>query len=238
MFSNEFNALKDQLDLSELGITQDDLKVPEIPVSQEGAVSNPVQEPVINSLQDSLVNNIMGKPPEKPSFATGQKPTSPVQPPIIPSATTEKFTKEEKESVICSFVAQEKFIKKYKLNKIFTIVLKTINDDEQHILNETLQKIDLKGEKRKHSYFYGGGTGEEFETNYHVDAFRERRLTILSYHLDSISDKKLPSGEEGRQKSLEALAKLPTNLINAIYSKCMVPFLELVEEACKDIEVF
>jgi len=275
MQSEEFKDLKSKLDLADLGLDENDFKIPkfeetygngvdvsnndsekvaendgvELPALTAGKDNMPMyhtSETMERRLSESISSFVKPdiRPDTKPSIDRPeiQKPLSPKQdsqpknPAVSP--VLEKFKKEEKESVIASFVTQEKFVKTFKLNNLFSVQLKTISDEEQHMLNETLQTIELMGDKRKHAYFYGSGAGEEFDTYYHVDALRKRRLTIMSYHLDSISTQRIPSGDDGRKVAMGVISKLPTNLINAIYSKCVVPFLELVEEACRDIEVF
>jgi hypothetical protein len=262
--SETFNELKQGLS-DTLGVSNDDftIKKPEElatekdieqflsenDIPQNVGKLDPLPAPVLNS--EGIRNIISGvkkelNPIPTPAEALVKQVISAEA--SVPEVTTpidnsnkspSSFTEIEKENVIASFVVDQTFFKEYTFGKTnLKIVIKTISDEDQESLNNAIQKIELQGDRRKHAYTYGNGSGEEYETVYNVDQLRAKRLEIMSYHLHGLIDSVSKPGEEGREFSKKVLLKLPTNLVNAIYTKCMIPFLDLVEEACRDVQVF
>lgn len=253
MFSDSFNELTQMISV-DLGLTQDDIGVPKIndidntiditpPETKKQEDVNPVKFVPDYSMNNLFKENIEPKVVEKPTAKVNQNTNSnqPIESSEAPQSKKEavsKFTKAEKEDVIASFITDQMYTKEFKLNGKLSVIFKTINDELQQQLNNELQVINITGDRRKHAYYYGNGTGEEYDTVFHVDQLRNKRLKILSYHLHSLVTNVIPNTQEGRSIAEKALLKLPTNLLNSIYEKAMVPFLNLVEEACNDIEVF
>lgn len=149
-----------------------------------------------------------------------------------------RFSDEDKQSVILSLILNKSFEKTKTISisskAAFSITFKTLTEMEQSDLNHDFQLIDTIGELRDNTIMGPNGVAQKIQVKYNADANRAKRTKIFAYHLASIGTERFKTVDEAE----EALKGLPTKFVDVLYTKGLAPFLELIDEACNEVEVF
>lgn len=154
-----------------------------------------------------------------------------------PKKEKSSYSEEQKKKIVLAMIKPgEKAITHFSINSMLTVGFRMINEKDVSEYNAYLEKELSTGDKRTQTQYFPEGGRMESVVYYNQDYPRAELRAKLALYLHSINKTEI-SGKDILDRIKTIMAYSPT-IIDLIFSKGLLPYLELLDEAKRDFENF
>lgn len=206
--------------------------------------NEPEDKPTKASVKDILNSLSLGEFSDEEEAPDEDTPTpepevveKEIKAPPPPKKEKSSYSEEQKKKIVLALIKPgEKSITYFPLNSMLSVGFRMINEKDVSEYNAYLEKELSTGDKRTQTQYFPEGGRMESVVYYNQDYPRAELRAKLALYLHSINKTEI-AGKDILDRIKTIMAYSPT-IIDLIFSKGLLPYLELLDEAKRDFENF